>query len=101
MRRVVVTGMGIVSSIGNNAQEVLASLREAQLGHRLRAENMPSSASAARCTAPRRSTRERWSTAAPRASWRSGAAWNHIAMEQAIADAGPRGRTTSRTSAPA
>ena len=26
MRRVVVTGMGIVSSIGNNAQEVLASL---------------------------------------------------------------------------
>ena len=29
MRRVVVTGMGIVSSIGNNTQEVLASLREA------------------------------------------------------------------------
>ena len=28
MRRVVVTGLGIVSSIGNNAQEVLASLRE-------------------------------------------------------------------------
>ena len=27
MRRVVVTGLGIVSSIGNNAQEVLASLR--------------------------------------------------------------------------
>ena len=34
MRRVVVTGMGIVSSIGNNAQEVLASLREAKAtGH--------------------------------------------------------------------
>ena len=32
MRRVVVTGMGIVSSIGNNAQEVLASLREARSG---------------------------------------------------------------------
>ena len=29
MRRVVVTGMGIVSSIGNTTQEVLASLREA------------------------------------------------------------------------
>ena len=26
MRRVVVTGMGVVSSIGNNTQEVLASL---------------------------------------------------------------------------
>ncbi|MFZ3034898.1 MAG: beta-ketoacyl-ACP synthase I [Parvibaculum sp.] len=32
MRRVVVTGMGIVSSIGNNAQEVQASLREGKSG---------------------------------------------------------------------
>jgi len=32
MRRVVVTGMGIVSSIGNNIQEVLASLRDAKSG---------------------------------------------------------------------
>ena len=32
MRRVVVTGIGIVSSIGNNANEVLASLREAKSG---------------------------------------------------------------------
>ena len=32
MRRVVVTGMGIVSAIGNNAQEVLASLRAARSG---------------------------------------------------------------------
>ena len=32
MRRVVVTGMGIVSSIGNNVQEVVASLREAKSG---------------------------------------------------------------------
>ncbi len=32
MRRVVVTGMGIVSSIGNNIQEVLASLREGNSG---------------------------------------------------------------------
>ena len=35
MRRVVVTGIGIVSSIGNNANEVLASLREARSGDRL------------------------------------------------------------------
>jgi 3-oxoacyl-[acyl-carrier-protein] synthase-1 len=32
MRRVVVSGMGIVSSIGNNSQEVVASLREAKSG---------------------------------------------------------------------
>ena len=32
MRRVAVTGMGIVSSIGNNADEVTASLREARSG---------------------------------------------------------------------
>ena len=32
MRRVVVTGMGIVSSIGNNVQEVEASLREGKSG---------------------------------------------------------------------
>ena len=32
MRRVVVTGMGIVSSIGNNTQDVLASLHEAKSG---------------------------------------------------------------------
>ncbi len=34
MRRVVVTGYGIVSSIGNNAAEVLASLREGRSGVR-------------------------------------------------------------------
>ncbi len=32
MRRAVITGMGIVSSIGNNQQEVLASLREGRSG---------------------------------------------------------------------
>ncbi len=32
MRRVAVTGMGIVSPIGNNTQEVVASLREARSG---------------------------------------------------------------------
>ncbi|MFP5469447.1 MAG: beta-ketoacyl synthase N-terminal-like domain-containing protein, partial [Alphaproteobacteria bacterium] len=32
MRRVVVTGLGIVSSIGNDSQQVLASLREGRSG---------------------------------------------------------------------
>ncbi len=31
MKRAVITGLGIVSSIGNNQQEVLASLREGRL----------------------------------------------------------------------
>ena len=34
MRRVVVTGIGIVSSIGNNSQEVLASLQGSKIRHR-------------------------------------------------------------------
>ena len=32
MRRVVVTGLGIVSSIGNNAEEVVASLKAGKSG---------------------------------------------------------------------
>ena len=32
MRRVVVTGLGIVSSIGSNAEEVAASLHDAKSG---------------------------------------------------------------------
>ncbi len=32
MRRVAVTGMGIVSCIGNNTQEVLSNLREGKSG---------------------------------------------------------------------
>jgi 3-oxoacyl-[acyl-carrier-protein] synthase-1 len=32
MRRVVVTGLGIVSSIGNNADEVLSSLQAGRSG---------------------------------------------------------------------
>ncbi|MDB5642800.1 MAG: Beta-ketoacyl synthase, N-terminal domain, partial [Hyphomicrobiales bacterium] len=32
MRRVVVTGLGIVSAIGNNKQEVFTSLRDAKSG---------------------------------------------------------------------
>ena len=36
MRRVVITGMGIVSSIGNNTQEVLASLSRGEVRHHAR-----------------------------------------------------------------
>ncbi|MDQ6568706.1 MAG: beta-ketoacyl synthase N-terminal-like domain-containing protein, partial [Haemophilus parahaemolyticus] len=32
MKRVVITGLGIISSIGNNKEEVLASLKEGKSG---------------------------------------------------------------------
>lgn len=87
MRRVVVTGMGIVSSIGNNAQEVLASLREAKsgivkakvyadLGFRSQVHGEP---------------RLDWEDVIDRKIRRfmgAGAAWNYISMQQAIQDAG-------------
>src|SRR5580704_14246115 len=87
MRRVVVTGMGIVSSIGNNTQEVLASLREgrsgvsraekyAELGFRCQVEAAPTLK--AEEAVDRRAMR----------FLGGGAAWNHVAMEQAIRDAG-------------
>src|SRR5262245_60689957 len=94
MRRVVVTGMGIVSSIGNNTQEVLASLREAKsgiqraddyakLGFRCQVHGAPSID--AEGAIDRRAMR----------FLGGGAAWNHIAMEQAIRDAGLEAAETS------
>ncbi|MEE3119598.1 MAG: beta-ketoacyl synthase N-terminal-like domain-containing protein, partial [Pseudomonadota bacterium] len=40
MRHVAITGMGIVSSIGNNAQEVTASLAEGRSGIRAEADQI-------------------------------------------------------------
>ena len=100
MRRVVVTGMGIVSSIGNNTQEVLASLREAKSGIS-RADEYATLGF--RCQvqgAPTLDPAESVDRRAMRFLGR-GAAWNHVAMEQAIRDAGLSRRTTSPTSAPA
>ena len=87
MRRVVITGMGIVSSIGNNTQEVLASLHEAksgitradkyaELGFRSQVQGAPTLDPAD--VIDRRAMR----------FLGEGAAWNHIAMEQAIQDSG-------------
>jgi 3-oxoacyl-[acyl-carrier-protein] synthase-1 len=87
MRRVVVTGMGIVSSIGNNTQEVLANLREAksgisradkyaELGFRCQVHGAPALDPSE--VVDRRAMR----------FLGGGAAWNHVAMEQAIRDAG-------------
>jgi 3-oxoacyl-[acyl-carrier-protein] synthase-1 len=87
MRRVVVTGMGIVSSIGNNTQEVLASLREAKSGI---AKADKYAELGFRCQvhgAPSLEPEEVVDRRAMRFLGR-GAAWNHVAMEQAIRDSG-------------
>ena len=87
MRRVVVTGMGIVSSIGNNTQEVLASLREAKSGI-VRADKYAELGF--RCQVHGAPTLDP-AEAVDRRAMRflgGGAAWNHVAMEQAIRDSG-------------
>ena len=87
MRRVVVTGMGIVSSIGNNTQEVLASLREAKSGI-VRADKYAELGF--RCQVHGAPTLDA-SESVDRRAMRflgGGAAWNHVAMEQAIRDSG-------------
>ncbi len=87
MKRVVVTGMGIVSSIGNNTQEVLASLREAKSGIS-RASDYAERGF--RCQVHGAPTLEPEAVIDRRAMrfLGGGAAWNHVAMEQAIRDAG-------------
>ena len=87
MRRVVVTGMGIVSSIGNNTQEVLASLREAKSGI-VRADKYAELGF--RCQVHGAPTLDA-AEAVDRRAMRflgGGAAWNHVAMEQAIRNSG-------------
>jgi 3-oxoacyl-[acyl-carrier-protein] synthase I len=86
MRRVVITGMGIVSSIGNNVQEVTASLHEAksgivpaekykELGFRCQVHGQPNYDLDSIDRRVRRFMAD-------------GASWNYVAMQQAIADSG-------------
>jgi 3-oxoacyl-[acyl-carrier-protein] synthase I len=87
MRRVVVTGMGVVSSIGNNTQEVLASLREAKSGI-TRCEQFVQHGF--RCQVAGAPTLDPAGSVDRRAMrfLGPGSAWNHVAMEQAIRDGG-------------
>ena len=87
MRRVVVTGVGIVSSIGNNAEEVLASLKsgtsgitanEAMIEHGFRSQI----AGDLKLNVAEHVDKRTLRFMGP------GAAYAHIAMGQAIADAG-------------
>jgi len=87
MRRVVVTGMGVVSSIGNNANEVLASLREAKSGISAAPEYAELGFRCQVHAAPQID----WEAMVDRRAARflaQGTAFGHIAMEQAIADSG-------------
>jgi 3-oxoacyl-[acyl-carrier-protein] synthase-1 len=87
MRRVVITGLGIISSIGNNQEEVLASLKNgtsgisfaedyAEHGFRSQIHGMPKINPAEHID--KRQMR----------FMGTGAAYNYLAMEQAIADSG-------------
>ena len=87
MRRVVVTGMGIVSSIGNNTQEVLASLHEAKSGIS-RAEQFADHGFKCQVAGIPNIDVESMIDRRAMRFLGQGAAWNHIAMEQAIRDAG-------------
>ncbi|MFW8633706.1 beta-ketoacyl-ACP synthase I [Cribrihabitans pelagius] len=87
MRRVVVTGLGIVSSIGNNAEEVLASLKAGRSGieaspemaeHGFRSQV----AGTLKIDVAQHVDKRTLRFMGP------GAAYAHIAMSQAIADAG-------------
>ena len=87
MRRVVVTGMGIVSSIGNNTQEVLASLYEAKSGITFASEYANLGFRSQVFGKPSLNPAEVIDRRAMRFLG-EGAAWNHVAMEQAIRDSG-------------
>ncbi|MFM2443237.1 MAG: hypothetical protein RJB09_423 [Pseudomonadota bacterium] len=87
MRRVVVTGMGIVSAIGNNKQEVFTSLRDAKSGI-VRAQTYVDLGF--RCQVHGAPTLKPEDVVDRRAMrfHGGGTGWNHVAMEQAIADSG-------------
>ncbi len=87
MRRVVVTGLGIVSSIGTNAEEVLASLKAGRSGitanEQMKEHGFRSQiAGAVDLDVSEHVDKRTLRFMGP------GAAYAHIAMQQAIADAG-------------
>ena len=87
MRRVVITGQGIVSSLGNNADEVLGSLREARSG----VVRAPAYADLGFRSQVHGAPTLRPEEVLDRRAMRfhgGGSGWAQVAMEQAIAAAG-------------
>ena len=92
MRRVVVTGLGIVSSIGHGAEEVTQSLREARSGV-VHAPDHAKYGFRSQVWAPPSlgATAEDWADKVDRRAARflaNGTAWGHIAFEEALKDSG-------------
>ena len=92
MRRVVVTGLGIVSSIGTGVQEVLTSLREARSGVVAAPDHIKYGFRSQVWAPPSLGvTAEDWAPLVDRRAARflsNGTAWAHIAFEEALKDSG-------------
>lgn len=86
-RRVVVTGLGIVSSIGNNQAEVLSALREGRSGIRFN-EEYAAMAFRSHVCGPIKLNVDDLIDRKIRRFMGEGAAFNYIAMQEAISDAG-------------
>lgn len=87
MRRVVVTGLGVVSSIGNNADEVLASLKAGKSGITANADMAERGFRSQIAGNVKLDIKDHVDKRTLRFMG-PGAAYAYIAMEQAIADAG-------------
>ena len=87
MRRVVITGMGIVSSLGNNTQEVLASLREGRSGI-VQADDYVKYNFRSQVHGSLKIDLEEALDRKTRRFMGDGAAYSYLAMQQAISDAG-------------
>src|SRR5207302_81696 len=87
MRRVAVTGLGIVCPIGNNAQEVVASLREARSGITA-AEDYRRMGFRSQVAGSPKVDLDSTIDRRARRFMGDGAAFSFLAMQQALADAG-------------
>ncbi|MDH5191081.1 MAG: beta-ketoacyl-ACP synthase I [Gammaproteobacteria bacterium] len=87
MRRVVVTGLGIVSSIGNNKQEVLESLREGRSGIEF-SQEYADMGFRSHVYGPVRIDLDALIDRKLKRFMSDTAAYNYVAMQQAIDDAG-------------
>jgi 3-oxoacyl-[acyl-carrier-protein] synthase-1 len=92
MRRVVVTGLGIVSSIGTGQDEVAASLRDARSGVKAAPDHIQHGFRSQVWAPPSLGVAaEDWAPLVDRRAARflaNGTAWAHIAFEEALKDSG-------------
>jgi 3-oxoacyl-[acyl-carrier-protein] synthase-1 len=87
MRRVAVTGLGIICPIGNSTQEVIASLREARSGL-TRSDTYRRMGFRAQVEGSLKVDLEGAIDRRARRFMGDGAAYNYLAMQQAVADSG-------------